>query len=112
MSSESPDDDGPIPILSHYPPAIQEVLRQEGMFPLQYTPEGQPHTSNIFDPNSTIDIGHNEDPSGSNATVILSPEPPGHTALQALRANNGNESYKRYHVLSFAWFNNTDIEVN
>lgn len=100
MSSENPDEAGPIPVLSHYPPALQEVLRQEGMFLLQYTPEGQPHASNNFDPNSTIDIGHEEDPSGSNATVILSPEPPGHTTLQALRANNGNEPAKRYRILS------------
>ncbi|XP_067256888.1 kinesin-like protein KIF18A isoform X1 [Chanodichthys erythropterus] len=100
VSSEIPDEDGPIPVPSHYPPALQEVLRQEGMFPLQYTPEGQPHTSNTFDLNSTIDIGHNEDPSGGNATVILSPEPPGHTTLRALRANNGNEPAKRLEIPS------------
>uniref|UniRef100_A0A673K849 Kinesin-like protein n=1 Tax=Sinocyclocheilus rhinocerous TaxID=307959 RepID=A0A673K849_9TELE len=99
VSPANPDEDGPIPVLSHYPPAIQEVLKQEGMFPLQYTPEGQPHTSSSFDPNTTIDIGYNEDPAGGNATVILSPEPPGHTTLRALRANNGNEPAKRYHEL-------------
>lgn len=99
MSPANPDEGGPIPALSHYPPAVQEVLKQEGMFPLQYTPEVQPPTSSSFDPNSTIDIGHNEDPSGGNATVILSPEPPGLTTLRALRANNGNELAKRYCVL-------------
>ncbi|KAG1954053.1 kinesin-like protein KIF18A [Pimephales promelas] len=100
VSSENPDEAEPIPVPSHYPPALQEVLRQEGMFPLPHTPEGQPHASNNFDPNSTIDIGPNEDPSGSNATVILSPEPPVHTALQALRANNGNEPAKRLQIPS------------
>uniref|UniRef100_A0A8C1ZWF9 Kinesin-like protein n=1 Tax=Cyprinus carpio TaxID=7962 RepID=A0A8C1ZWF9_CYPCA len=100
VSPANPDGDGPIPVLSHYPPAVQEVLKQEGMFPLQYTPEGQPHTSGGFDPNSTIDIGHNEDSAGSNATVILSPEPPGHTTLRALRANNGNDPAKRLEIPS------------
>ncbi|XP_077084784.1 kinesin-like protein KIF18A [Siphateles boraxobius] len=100
VSSENPDEAGPIPVLSHYPPALQEVLRQEGMFLLQDTPEGQPHASSSFDPNSTIDIGHNEDLSCSNATVILSPEPPGHTTLKALRANNGNEPAKRLQIPS------------
>uniref|UniRef100_A0A672MK98 Kinesin-like protein n=1 Tax=Sinocyclocheilus grahami TaxID=75366 RepID=A0A672MK98_SINGR len=100
VSPANPDEDGPNPVLSHYPPAIQEVLKQEGMVPLQYTPEGQPHTSSSFDPNSTIDIGHNEDPTGGNATVILSPEPPGHTTLRALRANNGNEPAKRLEIPS------------
>uniref|UniRef100_A0A672M8K4 Kinesin-like protein n=1 Tax=Sinocyclocheilus grahami TaxID=75366 RepID=A0A672M8K4_SINGR len=100
VSPANPDEDGPIPVLSHYPPAIQEVLKQEGMFPLQYTPEGLPHTSSSFDPNTTIDIGYNEDPAGGNATVILSPEPPGHTTLRALRANNGNEPAKRLEIPS------------
>lgn len=99
MSPANTDEDGSNPVLSHYPPAVQEVLKQEGMFPLQYTPEEEPHTSSSFDPNSTIDIGHNEDPSDGNATVILSPEPPGHTTLRALRANNGNEPAKRYNLL-------------
>lgn len=100
MSPANPDEDVPIPVLSHYPPAVQEVLKQEGMFPLQYTPEGQPHSSGSFDPNTTIDIFHNEDPAGINATVILSPEPPGHTTLRALRANNGNELAKRFEIPS------------
>ncbi|XP_073693624.1 kinesin-like protein KIF18A [Garra rufa] len=99
VSPANPDEVGPIPVLCHYPPAVQEVLKQEGMFPLQYTPEVQPPTSSSFDPNSTIDIGH-EDPSGGNATVILSPEPPGHTTLRALRANNGNEPAKRLDIPS------------
>lgn len=84
---------------SHYPPALQEVLREEGMFPLQFTPLGQPHTSSTFDPNSTFEIGHTEDTntaSATDVTVIVSPEQPGHTTLQALRANNGNESANRY----------------
>ncbi|XP_050971594.1 kinesin-like protein KIF18A [Labeo rohita] len=100
VSPANPDEGGPIPALSHYPPAVQEVLKQEGMFPLQYTPEVQPPTSSSFDPNSTIDIGHNEDPSGGNVTVILSPEPPGLTTLRALRANNGNELAKRLEIPS------------
>ncbi|XP_052416724.1 kinesin-like protein KIF18A [Carassius gibelio] len=100
VSPANPDEDGPNPVLSHYPPAVQEVLKQEGMFPLQYTPEEQPQTSSSFDPNSTIDIGYNEDLSGGNATVILSPEPPGHTTLRALRANNGNEPAKRLEIPS------------
>ncbi|XP_067297313.1 kinesin-like protein KIF18A [Pseudorasbora parva] len=99
VSSENPDEEGPVPALSYYPPALQEVLRDEGMFPLQYTPEGQPHTSKTFDPNTTFDIGH-ENSSGCNTTVILSPEPPGHTTLRALRANNGNEPAKRLEIPS------------
>lgn len=95
MSPANPDEDRAVPVVSHYPPALQEVLRQEGMFPLQYTPQGQPHTSSTFDPNSTFDIGHTEDTNAANATVILSAEPPGHTTLRALRANNENEPSKR-----------------
>ncbi|XP_051579953.1 kinesin-like protein KIF18A [Myxocyprinus asiaticus] len=100
VSTANPDEDGPISVLSHYPPALREVLRQEGMFPLQYTPECQPHTSSTCDPNGTFDIGHSEDPTATNATIILSPEPPGHTTLRALRANNGNEPSKRLEIPS------------
>ncbi|XP_073762378.1 kinesin-like protein KIF18A isoform X1 [Danio rerio] len=92
--------DGDGPVLSHHPPDLQDVLRQEGMFPLQFTPEGQPHTSSIFDPNSTIDIGHIEDPTGANATIILSPEDPGRSTLQALRANNANKPANRLEIPS------------
>lgn len=98
MSPANPGEDGAIPVPPHYPPALQEVLRQEGMFPIQYTPQGQPHTSCTFDPNSTFEVGHNEDTAGANATVVLSPEPP--MTLRALRANNGNEPPKRLEIPS------------
>lgn len=98
--SVSPNEGRAVPVVSHYPPALQEVLRQEGMFPLQYTPQSHPHTSRTFDPNSTFDIGHTEDTNAANATVTLSPEPPGHTTLRALRANNGNEPAKRLEIPS------------
>ncbi|XP_065123900.1 kinesin-like protein KIF18A [Paramisgurnus dabryanus] len=100
VSPANPGEDGAIPVPSHYPPALQEVLRQEGMFPLQYTPQSQPHVSCTFDPNSTFDVGNNEDTAAANATVVLSPEPPGHMTLRALRANNGNESPKRLEIPS------------
>ncbi|KAI7814719.1 kinesin-like protein KIF18A isoform X1 [Triplophysa rosa] len=103
VSPANPDEGRAVPVPSHYPPALQEVLRDEGMFPLQYTPQGQPHSSSTFDPNSTFDIGHTEDTntaSAANDTVILSPEPPRNTTLQALQANNGKEPAKRSEIPS------------
>ncbi|XP_072527593.1 kinesin-like protein KIF18A [Salminus brasiliensis] len=108
ISPLNPSSDGTGPALSYCPPALQEVLRQEGMFPLHYTPE--PDTSkapNAIDPNSTFEVGRDEqEPTPANATVILSPGSPepagasGLSQLQVLRANNSNEAPKRFEIPS------------
>ncbi|XP_076148024.1 kinesin-like protein KIF18A isoform X1 [Alosa pseudoharengus] len=94
------------------PPDVQEVCRQEGMFPLQYTPEvGQrpargdaPNTSSAanatvtYDPDTTFDIGVSEDAKPADSTVILSEVSP--TQTQALKPNNFNEPLKRLEIPS------------
>ncbi|XP_062845664.1 kinesin-like protein KIF18A isoform X2 [Trichomycterus rosablanca] len=94
----------------HCPPGLQEVLRQEGMFPLHYTPETQPSTAPAsIHPDCTFEVGadeQDEDTTTTNATVILSPgpaEPPGGSGLgqlRILRANNANEPPKRLEIPS------------
>ncbi|XP_037390265.1 kinesin-like protein KIF18A [Pygocentrus nattereri] len=108
VSPPKPGSDGTGPALPRCPPALQEVLRQEGMFPLQYTPET--HSSkapNSIDPNCTFEVGQGEQESTpANATVILSPGSPepagasGLSQLQVLRANNSNEAPKRLEIPS------------
>ncbi|XP_066513217.1 kinesin-like protein KIF18A isoform X1 [Hoplias malabaricus] len=108
VSPPKPGSDGTGPLPSQCTPALQEVLRQEGMFPLQYTPELQsPIAHKSIDPNSTFEVGKDEqEPTLANATVILSPgpsEPPGNSGLsrlQVLRANNCNELHKRLEIPS------------
>ncbi|XP_022522868.2 kinesin-like protein KIF18A [Astyanax mexicanus] len=112
ISPPKPSSDRPGPALSHCPPALQEVLRQEGMFPLQYTPETDASkTCSSFDPNSTFEVGRddpeqNQEQTPANATVILSPGSPepagasGLSQLQVLRANNSNEVPKRFEIPS------------
>lgn len=90
---------------SHCPPGLQEVLLQEGMCPLPYTPETQ--TSNALvsiHPDSTFDVGgddQEEETTQVNSTIILSPkshEPQGGSGLsqlRVLRASNANEAPKR-----------------
>lgn len=96
------------------PPDVQEVCRQEGMFPLQYTPEvcqrpQQNHAHNpscaanttvTYDPDATFDIGVSEDAKPADGTVILSDVSPtpagfGNTHTKALKPNNLNEPFKR-----------------
>uniref|UniRef100_A0A8B9KPD7 Kinesin family member 18A n=1 Tax=Astyanax mexicanus TaxID=7994 RepID=A0A8B9KPD7_ASTMX len=114
VSPPKPSSDRPGPALSHCPPALQEVLRQEGMFPLQYTPETDASkTCSSFDPNSTFEVGRDDpeqnqeqEQTPANATVILSPGSPepagasGLSQLQVLRANNSNEVPKRFEIPS------------
>lgn len=99
------------------PPDVQEVCRQEGMFPLQYTPEvcqrpPQNHTHNpsgaanttvTYDPDATFDIGVSEDTKPADSTVILSEVTPtstahgisSHSHTKVLKPNNLNEPFKR-----------------
>lgn len=88
---------------SHCPPGLQEVLGQEGVYPLPYTPETQATPVSIH-PDSTFDLGGDEQGDETiqvNSTVILSPksdEPPGGSGLsqlRVLRANNSNDAPKR-----------------
>ncbi|KAK3528046.1 hypothetical protein QTP86_017089 [Hemibagrus guttatus] len=95
---------------SHCPPGLQEVLRQEGICPLPYTPETQVSNSPVsIHPDSTFDVGvdeQGEEMTQVNSTIILSPkspEPPGGTSLsqlRVLRANNANEAPKRLEIPS------------
>lgn len=90
---------------SRCPPGLQEVLRQEGMYPLPNTPET--HASNApvsIHPDSTFDVGGDEqweETTQVNSTIILSTESPeapkgsGLSQLRVLRSNNANEAPKR-----------------
>lgn len=57
---------------------------EEGMFPLQYTPEPAPqpalamppHSSSARDPNMTFEFQDNDDQTASNATIIIGPTSP------------------------------------
>lgn len=90
---------------SHCPPGLQEVLRQEGMYPLPNTPETRASNAPVsIHPDSTFDVGGDEqveETTRVNSTRILSPkspEPPGGSGLRqlrVLRANNANEAPKR-----------------
>lgn len=90
---------------SHCPPGLQEVLRQEGICPLSYTPKTKASNGPVsIHPDSTFDVGvdeQGEETTQINSTIILSPEspePPGGTSLsqlRVLRANNANEAPKR-----------------
>ncbi|XP_076854914.1 LOW QUALITY PROTEIN: kinesin-like protein KIF18A [Brachyhypopomus gauderio] len=94
----------------HCPPALQEVLRQEGMFPLQYTPEACPsHAPTTIDPDCTFEVERHlqeEEPSPANATVILSSGSPesvpasGLSQLRILHTNNVNEPAKKLDIPS------------
>ncbi|XP_053473057.1 kinesin-like protein KIF18A [Ictalurus furcatus] len=95
---------------SHCPPGLQEVLGQEGVYPLPYTPETQASTAPVsIHPDSTFDLGGDEQGDETiqvNSTVILSPksdEPPGGSGLsqlRVLRANNSNDAPKRLEIPS------------
>ncbi|KAI5626212.1 kinesin-like protein KIF18A, partial [Silurus asotus] len=97
--------------LAHCPPGLQEVLRQEGVYPLSYTPETQGSSAApvSIHPDSTFDVGVDENAEETthvNSTVILSPkspDPPGGSGLsqlRVLRANNANEASKRLEIPS------------
>ncbi|TSP90500.1 Kinesin-like protein KIF18A [Bagarius yarrelli] len=95
---------------SHCPPGLQEVLRQEGVYPLPYTPETQTSNAPVsIHPDSTFDVGvddQEEETTQVNSTIILSPksyEPQGGSGLsqlRVLRANNANEAPKRLEIPS------------
>lgn len=93
------------------PTALQEVLRQEGMFPLQYTPEppGEKPSSALprcptNDPNMTFEILDWNDATPANATIILGGGTPTQTGAgppscpsgpnqsQLSRANDSNHA--------------------
>ncbi|MFT7806869.1 kinesin-like protein KIF18A isoform X1 [Arapaima gigas] len=83
------------PSLSRH--SLQEALCQEGMFPLQYTPEAQhdrqPRVS-PDDPNVTFDLPDSGEPMTS-ATIIVSPGTSDH---QALREHGSSKPYKRLEI--------------
>ncbi|XP_036400357.1 kinesin-like protein KIF18A [Megalops cyprinoides] len=94
--------------LPQYPSGLQEAFRQEGMFPLQYTPEicrvpstkppHQPaaHTqTSSDDPNATFEVADSVEPNTGNATIILSP---GTSRLDT--TGNDNRSFKRSEIPS------------
>ncbi|XP_029112148.1 kinesin-like protein KIF18A isoform X2 [Scleropages formosus] len=79
--------------------SFQEALSQEGMFPLQYTPEGgTQHDADLHaaadDPNVTFDLPDSEKPS-SNATIIVSP---GTSSHQAVGGHGSNKPYRRLEI--------------
>lgn len=93
------------------PLVLQEVLKQEGMFPLQYTPEPAQNTplslrllrpSCSNDPNMTFDI----DPGCEDATPASGAEratatvPSASNPLQPSRADDGNRPAKRLEIPS------------
>ncbi|XP_062381062.1 kinesin-like protein KIF18A isoform X2 [Sardina pilchardus] len=90
------------------PPDVQEVCRQEGMFPLQYTPEVSQRSAQsdaaanatvTYDPDTTFDIGTvGEDAKPADGTVILCEVSPAHT--QALKPINFKEPLKRLEIPS------------
>lgn len=90
---------------SHCPPGLQEVLRQEGMYPLPTTPQTRSSNAPVsIHPDSTFDVGGDEqveETTQVNGTILLSPkspEPPGGSSLsqlRVLRANNANEAPRR-----------------
>ncbi|XP_053347445.1 kinesin-like protein KIF18A [Clarias gariepinus] len=92
---------------SHCPPGLQEVLRQEGMYPLPNTPCNAPVSIHL---DSTFDVGRDEQDEETtqlNSTIILSSKPSeplagsGMTYLRVLRANNANnEGPKRLEIPS------------
>ncbi|KAK2819844.1 hypothetical protein Q7C36_021490 [Tachysurus vachellii] len=96
--------------LFNCPPGLQEVLHQEGFYPLPYTPETQSSNAPVsIHPDSTFDVGgdeQGEETTQVNSTIILSPkspEPPGGSnlsQLRILRANNSNEPLKRLEIPS------------
>ncbi|XP_035376866.1 kinesin-like protein KIF18A [Electrophorus electricus] len=110
VSPPKPSSNGQGLELPHCPPALQEVLRQEGMFPLQYTPEACPSEApTAIDPNCTFEVGQDlqaQEPTTANDTVVLSPGPPepvtvsGLSQLRILRASNGNEPPKKLDIPS------------
>lgn len=95
---------------SHCPPGLQEVLSQEGVYPLPYTPETQASAAPVsIHPDSTFDLGRDDQGNETiqvNSTIILSPksdEPPGGSGLsqlRVLRANNFNDAPKRLEIPS------------
>lgn len=92
-----PGSEGAAP--SHCPPGLQEVLRQEGMYPLPDTPETQASNAPVsIHPDSTFDVGVDEQGEETipvNSTIILSPkspEPPGGSGLSQLRVLRGNNA--------------------
>lgn len=93
---------------SRCPPGLQELLRQDGTYPLPDTPETRASKAPVsIDPDSTFDVGvdqQGEETAPVNSTIILSPkssEPPGGPGLSqlfssnVLRANNSSEVPRR-----------------
>uniref|UniRef100_A0A8C8D0K6 Kinesin-like protein n=1 Tax=Oncorhynchus tshawytscha TaxID=74940 RepID=A0A8C8D0K6_ONCTS len=99
------------------PMVLQEVLRQEGMFPLLYTPEASSTLNRpsllplqdyaVNDPNMTFDIEDGDNESAlANATVVLYQCSPNHQVVsscplspsqqQAPRANDMSKPPKRW----------------
>ncbi|XP_021463236.2 kinesin-like protein KIF18A isoform X1 [Oncorhynchus mykiss] len=103
------------------PMVLQEVLRQEGMFPLLYTPDASGTLNRpsllplqhyaVNDPNMTFDIEDEDNESAlANATVVLYQCSPNHQAVsscplspspqQAPRANDMSKPPKRLEIPS------------
>ncbi|XP_042187052.1 kinesin-like protein KIF18A [Oncorhynchus tshawytscha] len=103
------------------PMVLQEVLRQEGMFPLLYTPEASSTLNRpsllplqdyaVNDPNMTFDIEDGDNESAlANATVVLYQCSPNHQVVsscplspsqqQAPRANDMSKPPKRLEIPS------------
>ncbi|KAJ8334030.1 hypothetical protein SKAU_G00413490 [Synaphobranchus kaupii] len=94
--SNAPDLALPLPLC---PQGLQDAFRQEGVFPLQYTPEVCHARSPIPDSqtisnvhNATFDVADDVEPSSGNTTIILSPC----TSKDNTNGSDGtNRSFKR-----------------
>ncbi|KAI1890173.1 hypothetical protein AGOR_G00170940 [Albula goreensis] len=86
---------GPGPAL----PQCPLVLQDDGVFPLQYTPElcrAEPHAA-PYDPNATIDIADGAETTSGNTTITISP---GTGGLDMTASDSHTRSLKRLEIPS------------
>lgn len=81
LTVSPPRSNAPDSVLPHCLQGLQDTFRQEGIFPLQYTPECHAPSPNLIpdfqtisnDHNATFDVADSIEPCSGNTTITISP---------------------------------------